>query len=327
MKLSRRTFLQASASAAAASIYRPKPGYAQNDPSSLATLIDITRCDGCSDLDQPLCVSACRAKNQKRFPQPDPAMLKDYWPKKGFEDWSDKAHIDSRLTPYNWLFVEEIYLQIDGQDKRINIPRRCMHCNKPACVEYCPFGTAKKDPVGPVYIEQDLCFGGAKCRTVCPWNVPQRQAGVGIYTQLDPIPVGGGSMFKCDLCRDLLANNTAPACIDACPKQVMDIGPREQIEKLAKKRAKAMGGYIYGIEENGGTATIYLSAIPFAKYDKYLLEDVGNPNRVMRFHQPEQLNQESNKLGLATFFMPLLAALVAFVSTGKKTRKGKNKDD
>lgn len=323
MQISRRTFLNASTAAAASCLYRPNQAHATSSTDPVATLIDITRCNGCEDLDAPQCVAACRKKNHQRFPKPDPSMLKDYWPRKGYEDWSNRQAIDSRLTPYNWLFIEELYLEIEGKERVVYIPRRCMHCEKPACVEYCPFGTAKKDPNGPVYIEQNLCFGGAKCRKVCPWNVPQRQAGVGIYTELDPIPVGGGSMFKCDLCRDLLAKGQPPACVSECPKQAMLIGPKNQMEQLAKERASEIGGYLYGLKEQGGTGTIYVSDLPFDIFDEYLMEDASSPNRVMRFHSPEDLNAKSNKLALATFVTPLLGAAAAFVATARKAKEPK----
>lgn len=94
MKLSRRTFLQAPATAA--SIYRPAQSHAQQSPESeaVATLIDMTRGDGCEKLSGPQCANACQKKNQTNFPEPDPAMLKDYWPKKGCEDLNDKRDID-----------------------------------------------------------------------------------------------------------------------------------------------------------------------------------------------------------------------------------------
>lgn len=319
MSISRRTFLRGTAAAAAATLIRPKTGRADTG-EPIATLIDITLCDGCEGKDSPLCVQACRDKNLARFPKPDPAMLKDYWPKNYHEDWSDEQDDIGRLTPYNWLFVEEIYLEIDGQDKRVNIPRRCMHCDKPPCVELCPFGTAKKSTSGPVYIEQALCFGGAKCRSVCPWHVPQRQAGVGIYTKLDPIPVGGGSMFKCDLCRDQLAKDQEPSCMSACPKKAMMIGPRAEIEAEAKKRAEGLDGFLYGMDEHGGTTTLYVSKYPFKMYDDYLIEDV-NPKSVMRFHQPDNKSTHAGPLARMALMAPLVGALGAFAATVHKDQK------
>ena len=112
--------------------------------------------------------------------------IKDYWPQQFHEDWSEKRDITDRLTPYNWIFIQKVAVDVNGREETVHVPRRCMHCDSPACVKLCPFGTNKKTPEGPVYIDPVLCFGGAKCRTVCPWKVPQRQAGVGIYTYLDP---------------------------------------------------------------------------------------------------------------------------------------------
>ncbi|GAB4557604.1 MAG: hypothetical protein Tsb0017_12440 [Geothermobacteraceae bacterium] len=285
------------------------------------TLIDLTRCDGCEGESVPKCVRACREKNASRFPEPDREMLKDYWPKDFHEDWSDRRDVIHRLTPYNWLFVDEVYLAVSGEDVRINIPRRCMHCDNPPCVSLCPFGTAKKDPDGPVRIEPDLCFGGAKCRAVCPWNVPQRQAGVGPYTKLDPLPVGAGVMYKCDLCRDLLAREQEPRCIAACPRKAMSIGRRGQIRQLAEQLREEYAGYLYGLDENGGTGTVYVSKIPFELIDKAIIEDV-DPARVMRFHAPaNEAEKQHQKAGFA-LVAPFAGALAAFAATVNRREGG-----
>ncbi|PLX89030.1 MAG: 4Fe-4S ferredoxin [Desulfuromonas sp.] len=314
MKFSRRTFIAGVAAAATAAAIPKSRALARTSPESWATLIDLTRCTGCEGEAVPRCVSACRTKNAARFPEPDPAMLKDYWPKDFHEDWSGKRDEIYRLTPYNWLFVDEVYLEINGQDQRVNIPRRCMHCDNPPCVSLCPFGTAQKDADGPVRIEPSLCFGGAKCRAVCPWNVPQRQAGVGPYTILDPMPVGGGAMYKCDLCRDLLNRGETPRCMTACPEQAMSIGPREEILALADQLKKDYNGYLYGRDEHGGTATIYVSKIPFEQIDAAIIEDV-NPKKAMRFHQPENEGEKQHRRASVALLAPLAGIVGAFAAT------------
>ncbi len=193
-----------------------------------------------------------------------------------------------------------------------------MHCDNPPCVKLCPFGTAKKDASGPVHIDPDLCFGGAKCRAVCPWNVPQRQTGVGIYTSLDPAPIGAGVMYKCDLCRDLLAKGGEPSCMTACPRQAMRIGERTEIRSLAQQRAEEIGGEVYGLNEHGGTATYYVSAIPFEKIDAALTRDVPHPDRVMRFHNPENQMNRHTGLAKAALIAPLAGAVGAFAATVRK---------
>jgi len=314
MKFSRRTFLAGAAAAATATVLPKRSARATTTTTGWATLIDLTRCNGCAGEAMPRCVAACRCKNAAKFPEPDPAMLKDYWPKDYHEDWSDKREITYRLTPYNWLFVEELYLEIDGRDERVTIPRRCMHCDNPPCVSLCPFGTAKKDADGPVRIEPELCFGGAKCRAVCPWHVPQRQSGVGIYTTVDPLPIGGGVMYKCDLCRDLLDRGETPKCMSVCPQNAMQIGPREEIHALAERLRDMYNGFIYGKDEHGGTATIYVSKIPFEKIDAALTEDV-DPQSVMRFHQPQNEGVKQHRRASVALLAPLAGIVAAFAAT------------
>lgn len=314
MKFSRRTFLAGAAAAVTATVLPRRTARAATSTGNWSTLIDLTRCNGCEGEEMPKCVAACRSTNASKFPEPDPAMLKDYWPKDFHEDWSHKRDNIHRLTPYNWLFVEELYLEVDGRDERVNIPRRCMHCDNPPCVNLCPFGTAKKDADGPVRIEPDLCFGGAKCKAVCPWSVPQRQAGVGIYTTIDPMPIGGGVMYKCDLCRDLLDKGESPSCTVACPQKAMMIGPRERIHQRADQLKEEYGGYLYGKDEHGGTSTIYVSKIPFDRIDAALIEDV-DPKSVMRFHQPENEGVKQHRRASVALLAPLAGIVAAFAAT------------
>ncbi len=180
-----------------------------------AMLVDLTKCDGCKDEPIPKCVKACREYNKERFPEPK-KPIQPYWPRKTYEDWSDKRGKIDNLTPYNWIFVQRI--SIDGQE--LYIPRRCMHCDNPPCVRECPFGALTKQPEGNSVINDKLCFGGAKCRDVCPWHIPQRQAGVGIYLKILPKYAGGGVMYKCDLCKDKIKKGEEPACVVACRERL-----------------------------------------------------------------------------------------------------------
>lgn len=105
-KISRRTFLKRStvAGATAGMLLATKtPGYAQTDKSDentlIGSLIDLTKCDGCAAYDTPLCVTACKQKNEHRFPQPQ-KPIKDYWPQKSMKTGPTKktALIASLLT-------------------------------------------------------------------------------------------------------------------------------------------------------------------------------------------------------------------------------------
>lgn len=333
MAFSRRSLLAGFAAASAAATLPIREANASTGPSRSMTLIDLSKCDGCPHRDTPACVTACRVENAHKFPKPDPAKIKDYWPQNRHEDWSKKTHVTTQLTPYNWLFVQKLTVEHEGKNVKMNVPRRCMHCDNPPCVKVCPFGVAKKDKDGPVHIDAKGCFGGAKCRTVCPWNVPQRQAGVGVYTYLDPMPVGGGVMYKCDMCRDRLAQGEQPACVEACPRGAMTFGPRDQIIARAKALAERMNGHLYGLEENGGTATVYVSPVPFEKLDEAIVEKIGDDpakqQRAQRLHNVGSYLKKYDALGVGVLAAPVAGAALAFavtVAAHDKKEKAARKD-
>lgn len=331
-KISRRTFMAGVAAASAAVILTPvKKAEAAVREDSWALLIDLTKCNGCKDRPVPACVDSCHKVNQSRFPEPDPAMLKPYWPMKTFEDYSTKRDMINRFTPYNWTFVQNLTVEHDGQMVDVSVPRRCMHCDNPPCAKLCPFGVNQKDTDGPVHIDPSLCFGGAKCRTVCPWGVPQRQAGVGVYTYLDPVPVGGGVMFKCDFCRSDLKKGETPACISTCPTQAMTLGKRKEIYARAEELAKSIGGYIYGKDENGGTSTLYVSKVPFESMDKAIvasLEKIQDEEKkekatqsTPRLHKPDNMLDRHKGLANLAIAAPIVGAVGAFAATVAKREK------
>jgi Fe-S-cluster-containing dehydrogenase component len=157
-----------------------------------------------------------------------------------------------------------------------------MHCDNPPCANLCPFGALNKHEDSSVVINEDLCLGGAKCKAVCPWQIPQRQSGVGVYLKLQPMPAGGGVMYKCDLCHERVSKGHVPACVEACEgrlgaKKALHFGDRAKIRHLAHEKAKSVDGWIYGEEENGGTATLYVSAVPFEKIHAKLMESKSQP--------------------------------------------------
>ncbi len=279
LKVSRRGFLR---TAGAATVIGTTgllgiTKQASANVGELATLIDLTKCDGCPDREVPACVSACKKIKEGRIPEvadpippPFPSHVK-------IEDWSKKKGVSNRLTPYNLIYVQKAEVDVDGQKKNVFIPRRCMHCDNPACVTICPFGSNLKHENGIVVNDQNLCFGGAKCKSVCPWQIPQRQSGVGVYLDIAPGLLGNGVMYKCDLCADLIEQGKTPACIDACPRGAMSIGSREEIFAKAEELAKNIGGHIYGKNENGGASTLYVSAVPFDLLDKAVEKGPGKP--------------------------------------------------
>ena len=315
-QISRRSFLKGSVAAACGLAAAPRPAKATaSTEAPLATLLDIRKCIGCG-----ACVDACTESNGPKFPRPKKPYPKMVPARVKVEDWSDKQDETDRLTPYNWLYIQTATVTVDGEERDLTIPRRCMHCVNPPCVKLCPWGAARQLENGIARIDADLCMGGAKCRTVCPWQIPQRQTGVGLYLDLMPAFAGNGVMYKCDRCYDRIAQGEQPACIEACPEGVQTIGPRDEIVQKAHALAKEINGYIYGETENGGTHTIYVSPVPFEVIDKAIEKGNGQPHLA----PVEDTMADNNNLAKAMMVAPLAgvaAALGKFYQQTQKTGK------
>lgn len=239
----------------------------------LATLHDLTKCVGCG-----ACVEACREVNGHKFPEPVKPFPKMLPEGVKAEDWSEKRQESGRLTPYNWLYIQTARGQYLGQRFEVHMPRRCMHCQNPPCANLCPWGAAAREKNGIVLIDDKICLGGAKCKAVCPWEIPMRQTGVGLYLRLLPRLAGNGVMYKCDRCHDRIAAGAKPACIESCPYEVQEIGPRSEIVAKAHALARNINGFVYGETENGGTNSIYVSPVPFDVLDAAVTTGPGKPH-------------------------------------------------
>ena len=87
----------------------------------------------------------------------------------------------------------------------------CHHCADPACLSGCPVNAYDKDPhTGVVRHLDDQCIGCRYCQLMCPYDVPKYSERLGIVR-------------KCDLCHGRLAAGEAPACVQGCPNEAIQI--------------------------------------------------------------------------------------------------------
>ncbi|MGM0426998.1 MAG: 4Fe-4S dicluster domain-containing protein [Thermodesulfobacteriota bacterium] len=322
-QISRRAFLKGGIAAAGAVAVSslPVPQTVRGaSGEELATLIDIRKCIGCE-----ACVEACQEVNAPKFPEPQKPFPRMYPNRVKVSDWSQDRGVTDRLTPYNWLFIQEAVVTVDGEKKILTFPRRCMHCQNPPCADLCPWGAARKLKNGITRIASDICLGGSKCKKVCPWHIPQRQTGVGLYLDILPNFAGNGVMYKCDRCYNRIEQGKLPACIEVCPENVQKIGPRDEIVKEAHAIAKEINGYIYGETENGGTNTLYVSPVPFQELNRAIHKGPGKPH----LKPVEDAMAHADNLAKAMIVAPIAgvaAAVGKFYNTTKKVMPSKEQD-
>jgi Fe-S-cluster-containing dehydrogenase component len=307
-KISRRAFLKGSITAAGSvaattSIAKAAKSITREKKEPLVTLLDISKCIGCEE-----CVYACREVNENKYPKPEKPFPKMYPDRVPVQDWSEKQDVTDRLTPYNWLFIQHASVTVNGEKIELTIPRRCMHCENPPCVKLCPWGASKQENNGLSRIDPDICLGGSKCKKVCPWHIPERQTGVGLYLDLLPAFAGNGAMYKCDRCYNRLEKGEIPACIEVCPEDVQTIGPKSEILEKAHALAREVNGYIYGEHENGGTNTVYVSPVPFELLNKSIEKGKGKPH----LHKVRNMMEDGTNLAMAMMVAPLAGLAAAF---------------
>lgn len=140
--------------------------------------------------------------------------------------------------------------------KRFTGPYHCMHCKDPSCVSACTVGALHRNDDGIVTYNQDLCIGCRYCLYACPFGVPN-------YEWKEPLP----RVVKCDMCAARLSEGQQPACAATCPTGAIKFGKYEDMLAEAHQRINDYPGkyidHVYGEQENGGTATLYISPVPF----------------------------------------------------------------
>lgn len=240
----RRTFLGL-LGATAAGLATGKPALAAENtvfpgyPGAKGVLFDSTRCIGCRK---------CEAKCNEVNDLPDP--------EKPFDDLTVLE--ETRRPNQNAYTVVNKYETEKGAVYR---KLQCNHCQEPACASACFVKAFTKQPSGAVTYDESVCVGCRYCMVACPFYVPA-------YSYDDPITP---KVIKCTLCDPLIkaGKRTIPGCVEACPKEALVYGEREELIKIARERIRQHPDryvdHVYGESEMGGTNWLYISGVPFSE--------------------------------------------------------------
>lgn len=214
-------------------------------PDYFGVLVDTTLCVGCRS-----CEKACNQINQEL-------------PRKSLQYFKDNSVLDKkrRMTGDSYTVVNR-YLDPEDSEKTQYVKFQCMHCIDPACVSACIVGALTKESNGAVRYDPWKCIGCRYCMAACPFQVPAYEYNNALTPQ----------MRKCTFCfEQRTSKGKMPACVQACPMEVMTFGKRRELVKIAKKRIKKYPDryihHIYGEHELGGTSWLYLSNLPFEEID------------------------------------------------------------
>ena len=258
-KLHRRSFLKgglaggAAIAAVGTSKHAEAAGSFGGYPDSMGVLVDLTKCVGCRT-----CEAACN--KEQGLPAPD----------KSFDDPSvfeekREGGLPRRTTEKAYTVVQKY--DVEGREHPLFRKGQCNHCNEPACLTSCFVNAYKKTPEGAVIYDKTVCVGCRTCMVACPFYIPAYS----YSSAINPV------VKKCIMCYDTrLKFGKPPACVEACPQEVMTFGKRKDLLKLAHQRISekpdAYVDHVYGENEVGGTAWMYLSDVPFDKigYDTHL---------------------------------------------------------
>lgn len=177
-----------------------------------AMVIDLKKCIGCHS-----CTVACKVENSTR-----PGVF--------------------------WNRVEDEEIGKYPTVKRIFLPRLCMHCQNPPCVDVCPTKASCKRNDGIVFVDYDKCIGCKACMVACPYQARYYNEGDSGYfgRHITPNEELGysshiiGVVEKCTFCIHRIEKGLEPACIRSCQAKARYFGdlddPNSQVTKLLFSR-------------------------------------------------------------------------------------------
>ena len=252
MSISRRKFLSwigaaGLGSAVGKSAFAAGNKHFEGYPGSFGVLHDISLCVGCRS-----CEAACNKVND--LPVPD----------KPFTDLS--VLNEKRRTTETAYTVVNKY-EVSGKKTPLFRKNQCNHCLEPACASACFVRAFKKTETGAVTYDSSVCVGCRYCMVACPFEIPAFEYNEALTPRI----------MKCTMCYPRILKGQLPGCVEACPKEALTFGKREDLIKIARERFNKYPGryidHIYGETEMGGTNWLYISNAHFSEMG--MREDLG----------------------------------------------------
>lgn len=169
-------------------------------------MIDLARCDGCTDLDVPRCTTAC---------------------------------IEGHHTPNEHEYIKVFEMSDDITDHADFFPRPCQQCENPPCVHVCPVSAAwQRDGDKLTLIDHDRCIGCRLCMAACPYEVRfflfgdnPNEDNIKDKDYEDQMPFSlirdRGVTAKCEFC-GLQFIGQLPHCVSQCHQGALYFGDKHE---------------------------------------------------------------------------------------------------
>ncbi len=199
----------------------------------VAMLNDVTRCMACRG-----CQTACKQWNS--LPAQETKFTGSY-------------ENPPSLSPITWTRIMFREHGNNGNARWLFAKMHCMHCQDAPCVDVCPSGAMQYTDKGTVRVDAEKCIACSYCVANCPFLVAQYDKSMGVAR-------------KCTFCYDRISNGMEPACSQACPTDAIEYGEQSAMLRKAQERVKTLkargikGAHIYGKDEMGGMAMLYVLA-------------------------------------------------------------------
>ncbi len=180
---------------------------AEYDPTQhrWAFVCNTTTCIGCGH-----CVVACKAENGV----PADAEHTRTWIELHVVGQDGTVRVESPEAGIAGFDADEANALAAGfsVSQAYFVPRLCMQCENPPCVNVCPVSATYRNVDGVTLVDEQRCIGCGYCMVACPYGARY------IVPNGGPAPKGvAGVVDKCTFCYHRITKGLQPACVEVCP--------------------------------------------------------------------------------------------------------------